>query len=325
MAYVTGTAANIAALRAAIADTLVANLWTADGAIVKKGSIAAELVTMTDHVRLICGTGSTAGVLDGRPVPLADGKDRFVSLAPIGAQNFQWPVTYFIHVNTAPDEVVVVVRDQVDRYSYIAFGHSPLANSPTQGQWYAGSCSASVDRQDNHAIDYSTSGFSGKIRTAVMFAMHRPNGNTQQHTQSQQSFVRHGLDGNTWSCEGDAIGSVSGTTQAFNLTPSRANAFIPVTEMLKKSPNPWNGEATLLPILPMVFRASDFTSIVAQLEHVRYVRVDFLQPEQVLTYGPDKWRVYPFVRKDTTERDGLPTQSITHSGTFGFAVRYDGP
>ena len=70
-------------------------------------------------------------------------------------------------------------------------------------------------------------------------------------------------------------------------------------------------------------RASNKVSILAKIENARYLRIDNLQPEQILTFGAEKWMVFPFHKKNSSVRDG--GTSIDHSGTFGWAIRYDGP
>ena len=89
------------------------------------------------------------------------------------------------------------------------------------------------------------------------------------------------------------------------------------------SPSAWNGESVLVPIQVITSRPSNLWSLVGELTHARYVRLDNLEPGQLITLGPDRWKVYPFYRKDATARDG--GDGIDHTGTLGWAIRYDGP
>ena len=63
--------------------------------------------------------------------------------------------------------------------------------------------------------------------------------------------------------------------------------------------------------------------LVLEVRNARYMRIGNNDPEQVITLGPDRWKVFPFLRKNASVPDGGSV--IDHSGTFGWAIRYDGP
>jgi len=56
------------------------------------------------------------------------------------------------------------------------------------------------------------------------------------------------------------------------------------------------------------------------MAHIRYVVIANLQPEDIITLGSDRWRVYPFFRKGAAF---APAGQDT--GYLGMAIRYDGP
>lgn len=45
-----------------------------------------------------------------------------------------------------------------------------------------------------------------------------------------------------------------------------------------------------------------------------------------MTYGTDRWKIYPFHRKNAAVRNGVSwSTGADHSGTFAYAIRYTGP
>lgn len=88
-------------------------------------------------------------------------------------------------------------------------------------------------------------------------------------------------------------------------------------------PSVWNSEAVLLPIKAFIGRPSAKTSLGADMEFARRLRIDNLTPGDILVLGSDKWKIYPWYRKDVANRNG--GIYANHSGTFGWAIRYQGP
>lgn len=127
--------------------------------------------------------------------------------------------------------------------------------------------------------------------------------NAPNYPDRGSTDINHGLDGvDTW-------------------TP-QASALATLLPLAARQPNAWNGEAMLLPIEPVVKRSSNKIARVGSLGHARFIRIDNIVPEDIITLGTDHWKVYPFLRKNAAVRDG--GLDANHSGTFGWAVRYDG-
>ena len=91
--------------------------------------------------------------------------------------------------------------------------------------------------------------------------------------------------------------------------------------LIQRTPNTWNGEATLLPVQAYLARPSSKVSLIAELGHMRYVRIDNYNAGDIITLGADRWKVFPWWQRNAASRDGADFSS----GTLGFAVRYDGP
>lgn len=66
---------------------------------------------------------------------------------------------------------------------------------------------------------------------------------------------------------------------------------------------------------------------VVNPRNARLCRLDNLTPGSIVTYGADQWKVYPWLRKDATTRNGVNNNFGTppnHTGTYGYAIRYTG-
>ena len=130
------------------------------------------------------------------------------------------------------------------------------------------------------------------------------------------SFVHTGLDSTPWrSPNSDGAGPTG-----------YRGAGTKVGSLLMQLPSLFNSANVLLPIKPVAVRSSGGVTIIANPKNARYLRVDNVSPGEVISFGADKWKCFPFFKKDTAQRNGDPsTSGAAHSGTFGYAVRYDGP
>jgi hypothetical protein len=61
-------------------------------------------------------------------------------------------------------------------------------------------------------------------------------------------------------------------------------------------------------------RTSNLGSPLGYPPHLRWVRLDYLSPGDVLTIGSDQWKVFPVIRKD-----GGTGQ--VNSGKYGYAYK----
>ncbi len=131
---------------------------------------------------------------------------------------------------------------------------------------------------------------------------------TDRETSTQDTYLA-GLEGVQWSSSYNFYNNV----QAVRL----------IQPLISRQPSAFSSEAIFLPIQIAVPRASNKTSIVADVKNARYLRIDNYEPGQILTLGNDKWMVFPFHRKNITARNG--GDYIDHTGTFGWVIRYEGP
>ncbi|WP_236200241.1 hypothetical protein [Pseudomonas pseudonitroreducens] len=320
MAFYTGSTNSFADLRTALFSACVAEGWTLTDDVLSKGAAFVKCTTSsadtgTQGIGLVLqgATGYSSGSLvNPSPVtPRLGTPSRDTTLA-------SWPMEYFIHIFDNPDEVYLVARYNLDYFLWLAFGLSSVAGLSESGLWTTavsrlkrgpqgpgitiGPVSGGSNGSDNPNYGFSASVGAPFWNTVTNF-----------DAGSHQDAICSGIDGVRWPYR----------TLPFSRAVDSFQAVEPSYPLISRSPSAWNSEAILLPIQGYVFRASNKASLVVDLENARYVRVDNYEPGQIITLGSDRWRIYPFYRKNTAARDG--GMGIDHSGTFGWAIRYDGP
>lgn len=297
MAYFSGSAVTMAGVRAALIDACTANGWAWDAGsdMLSKGSLFLRLQVVSDYLVLLGRTSSGGG-----DAPNA------VRIGQLGSTPTTWPVAYEVFV--FDDEVFMVINYSVDYYQWCMFGRSKVAGLPGTGMFV----SASLSHQSgSNGVQIATnSGGAGGLNKACPAAFWATSGSFSATWRGHyNSWVHSDIDGQGWLL-----------SQAIADGPIGAAAMSPLVALL---PNNWNSEAVLLPLRAWKTRVSSKVSLVLELEHARVTRVDFYAPGQVIELGLDRWKVLPWYRKSTTERNGTTTGD--HTGTLGWAIRYEGP
>lgn len=320
MAYVSGIANDMTALLTALRNACTANGWTLSGEVLHKGAafvrtfVFTHSVNVGDLLAIQGGTGIDGGNLltGAAPSAVAVGVLRNSADTAVFTP-FTFPVNYFIHVHANPDEVYLVVEHDGDIYSNLMWGLSPIATQAGgTGLWFRGTagaairgCRGIVSDATGLALGHSFGGVSEFTFTGRLFG-------NQPHpaTNAQNEWLHHAIDQAAgWS-----------TTGAFS--PLAIKYLYP---LLAFTPSQFNASSPLFPIQAYIARASSKYSLAAEVLHARYVRVDDFDATQVLTLGPDQWRIYPWYKKNLSVRDGSNAAGTNHTGTWGVAVRYDGP
>lgn len=303
MAFYTGSVNTIADLISALTTACVAEGWMLSGNVLSKGTCYARVQESSGRVEILGGTG-----VDGSNAITGAGPSSAYISKQWSGDTLTFPVTYALHILTAPDEIYLLINYEVSRWQWLAFGSSPVAGLPGTGNWYGGS------------FAYGGTGISsGAYLTGGSGGANNSNANcpglfwgTAVIGNVKGSYVHHGLDAGAWS--GNNWGnSIGGSANAINY-----NGIL-----LASLPNAWNGEIALLPIQPLVGRSSGLYSVVTDIAHARYARIDNYEPGDIITLGTDRWRVYPWWVKNAAARDG--GDGVPHTGTLGWAIRYDGP
>lgn len=317
MAYYNGTANSYGDLLTALVGACTAHGWTWADGILSKGTAFLSLTvraasgTLGPGIIMRGGTGkSGASLLNPSPSQPRLGPPSWA------AADVVWPVAYEIMAFTDPDEVYLIARHNTDRYIWLSFGVSPLPATTGTGFWL------SATGVYQNGVNQAAGGV-GMNFTASAISTWNGNGyygsaggpfcrNSGFANDSYMPDAIHvGLDGLGWA--GNQVGVSSGSF----------NAIYAAATQLKVAPSAWNQDAALVPIQVHLWRPSSKCSMVLDVQNARYLRIDNYDPEQVVTLGADRWKIFPFYRKNTAARNG--GSQIDHTGTFGWAIRYDGP
>jgi hypothetical protein len=304
MAHATSVAASWADLLTFIRNTCVANGWTLAGNVLHKGGIYVEIIADGSiGLRITAGNGIDGGNL------LTGAVGEYAYLGAIGTQGVTFPLTAEVHLNTSPDEVYVTLNFATTFYELMAWGKSDVPGLTGTGVWCHATRTWKTGVSD---MQTSTEG----VTTFINFSFHCDGSGLFMINAGFNGSNNSGVN-NTW-IHADVDGG--GWHAGSGNFPSAMRYMSP---LYAYSPNTWNLEALLIPYQVYMPRTSGSKqTLVADLKHVRMVRIDYLEPGDIITLGPDKWKVYPWFRKDTAARDG--GSQISHSGTLGYAVRYTG-
>ncbi|RHW21879.1 hypothetical protein [Pseudomonas jilinensis] len=293
MGFYSGSANDMAAVRAAFVDACVTEGWAWNGSneMLSKGSMFLRLQIVSGYLTLLGRTSAGAG--DAPSI---------VRMGQMGTA-ITWPVEYMFFIFDA--EVYCVIRFGVDFYLWCAFGQSTVAGLPGTGMWVAASVHALAG---NDPAMQPTGGPAASFFYGCPGIFWRDN--VGGNATANDYWVHSNLDGQGW-WSGQSLGA----------PPVGIRPAVPLPGLL---PNNWNSEAVLLPIRAYKVRPSNRLSITVDLEHARYTRVDNYAPGEVIQIGGDRWMVLPFYRKNSAARDGSSVPA-PHTGTLGWAVRYEGP
>lgn len=308
MAYYTGTANSMTALRQALIDSCTSEGWMWDGGseVLHKSPLFVRVQVGANDIKLLGRTGMASG---DAPRDVRIGNLLNISGKPTYGITF--PAVW--HSFVFDDEVYFVVNYDVDRYQWCAFGKSSVIGLPGSGMWFAAtggySTSAHWDADAPFGITAAGAGGSNKTTGALFWSA-----DATFSAPCRNYFVHSDLDGHGWYTGNGSPTDESGPAVA---------ALAPLVGIL---PNAWNSEAVLLPVRAYKRRPADRLSLILDLVHARHTRVDNYAPGQVITIGSERWMVFPYHKKNVSLRDGSGSNlGIDHTGTFGWAIRYEGP
>jgi hypothetical protein len=302
MAYTTGSAVSFAAVKTALANACVADGWTntadAGGEVVlSKSGVFVQVVDALTELAFLGRTSLNAG---DAPNSVTIGDITIVSANyGVGDDIVSFPLTY--HVFTFTNEVFLVIG-YGDNYQWASCGLSTQAGLTGSGA-FVGASYGSV-RAPYYARVQLTSSTGGHT-TYKQSSMALFWATTASSVNERNCFVHSNIDPLLpW---------------ALSLTGVKS-----YTELLNTQPNTFNSESVLLPIRSYKERVDSKISQVIEIENARYIRIDNYNNEQIITLGLDKWMVFPWYRKNITDRN-CAEQWKDHTGTFGWAIKYEGP
>lgn len=313
MAFITGIATSFSDLRLALINGCIANGWSNVGNILWKGNCFVELTAGTDYIQISGGTGQSGGVL----------VEKCSQWARIGGGFITLPITYDLHIFENPNEVYLVINYNVDCYQQLSFGSSNVAGG--NGPWFtAARCNKGWPNNDGINLSVYFYEISAGIKTNIStnsLGLFLRGAYYSYSDEYSSSFIYTSAPGTPgW------YGYGSGPTSARLQNMGSATL---VAGLLNCSPSAYNSATPLLPIKATIDMGSNGRAVVVSLNHARFCRMDNIAPGDIISFGTERWKVYPWHRKNSNMRDGQWTGSDSappnHSGTFGYAIRYTGP
>lgn len=287
MAYVTGTAADMAEVKTALTNACTANGWTetsdsAGETVLYNGGCYVQVIDGTSKFHLLGRTD-----VDSGDSPWAVSMRRIVD-------DIEFPVTYFAFVFAS--EVYFIINYLTDRYQFIAFGQSAQPGLPGTGNWIAASCG--YTEYDYAQTDIANDSGGHNLRTSA--ALFWNTWTLSDSGYAENSLVHDGIDStNPWT------------------HPTVGPQYL--TELLRSQPSKYTDEAILLPVKAYKNRPSDKVSQILELSYARHIRIEHYVPEQIMTLGTDEWMVFPYHRRNVTNPN--PGNDTGHTGTFGWAIK----
>lgn len=313
MAYASGNAASFADLKSAIETLLTANGWTLTSGVLSKSGCFFKLTAGTAtgslaYLLLEAGTGQSGSTLTGA-CPQSVKMSAAMNLA------ISFPVVYEIDVFSNPDEVYVRINHNSSYYQQLSWGKSAFSGIGGTGAWLTGAWRGGQDLNSAGA----SKAYVGMNETNYGFTPYQGYAGglfAEQNAGSYfASFFHTGLDGDGWIVDNSQN----------NATGYKRPGTEPVAFLLCSLPSLMNEAAVLLPIHLTKHRASYGQTPIGILNNARYLRIDNHNPGAIITYGSEQWKVYPFLKKESAARNGVPWNTgADHTGTFGYAIRYTG-
>lgn len=313
MPYYTDTVASFTLLKSTIESYCVVNGWTLSDDILSKDSCFFKLVAdTTNYLALQGGLSQIGSTLNGQPGTPSKGSNyvRIANYPSFEATSF--PITYHLFIFNNPIEVYCFIEYNSGYFQHLAFGKSNLSGIGL-GAWF--SASSNGDSNQN------TSTWLSSLSVSITDIAFCTSGNlTTAGTPTAGLFVGRGV--NSTYCfpstfiytDLDSKGWIYWSKGLYLSTSIMAG-------LLTALPNLSNQATVLLPIKSVLSRSSGGLNILANLINARLLRIDNHESKAIIAFGSEQWMVFPWYRRDVVNRNGQ--LNTTHSGTFGFAIRYE--
>lgn len=329
--YSSGSAASFADVATAMINFLVARGWSsqssnvATGRILSRGDLFLWVDSFQDWLAVYPGKGrnGSTGALTGRPNASATNhsNDGVMIASPVDAP-IVFPINYEMIWHDDPtEEFYLIVSYGGDKYQHINFGKSNIAGIGGTGLWLTGTWRSDGQYQSPGysrvyiGVDNNTQG-TGQIYLTPSSGISGGFFYAGNGFRYYSDYVNHSLEPGNWA-GGNGWSSASQPGQVGGLMNYNRH-----NELLVALPSTFNEAEVLIPCTCSLFRPDGLVTPVVNMNHARKLRIDNVQPGEVVTYGADQWKVYPLYAKNTIQRDGVGwATGANHSGTLGVAIR----
>lgn len=303
MAYYAGAATSASDLRTAIINACTTEGWTnpADGYLYKDPvyvNLSIYSGTSTDGLLVAAGTSYSAGLVNETAEEMGLRENLQGSGSNVVGLNY--PCTYYVFINTSPDDVVVAVNYSTTYWQWMAFGQSSTISQLSGSGIYctgSGAGPGVVSIYDRLGFYMNNPYTDSGIQCQKPFFYGRG-------YSTYTSYIYLDLDSQGWWV-------ADGSDEAYT--------YYTVYPYMAYQPNTWNNESVLLRSWITVAQASGFYAYVAELPHVRFLRNTYIDDGTIITLGSDNWFVAPLHRRNVSVPNG--DRNASHTGTGAIAVR----
>lgn len=314
MAYQTGTASSAADLATAIRTFAQANGWSNVSQILGKNGCHVRITAPTETELKIEGSRNGTFV-----APDLCEKYSRISLNP-------WPgvVTYHMVAFDSPETIWVTINYGITDHAHLGFGNLAKYGNWTGGMWFHGQHTNWGSNGNLYmtldGMNRTGAGESGAVGCGLFWSQrdYTPFGNP---SRNKTSFVHCELRGEVWpAARGDGGSAYSGDLEIIHC-PTVINPIH------RYSPNAFNGQTILTPFHLFLQNTDGHYMPIGHVDHVRFLKLTNYNPGDVIEIGPDRWKVFPWLRLDPINPDGkVPDGGGLNfsTGVLGVAVRYDG-
>lgn len=291
-------------------STITANLesfgFTTIGSDLHKETLAISFTNQTSY------GGSTR-----IRIYYTDGAGDILSSSPaaVGLSNdLPYPVNYELFCYEDPLECYLIINYNSDSYLHVNFGLTTMYG----GKW------PWLNTPHNLGTTWSRVNFNCTLYTRSYYIV-TGSTNNQLHlgmfTPVSGDYNRSGSTVYTEVSGSPEWISTFGSTSSIYGGP--ASGPTAVIHMLCNTPSAIDGSAILAPVYAVTNFSSNRRMIVANPKYCRFTRNDNILPGESIMYGSDVWKVFPWLRRNTSARDGGNSSSnvIDHSGTFALALK----
>lgn len=344
MAYQTGTASSAANLLSIIQSFAVANGFTLTGNVLSTSNSWTKVTAFngtfdpygtpaSENYQFVGFQGGLDTTFAANTSPTGTVLGNAVSAA-VCIANSMYPVTYHLFYNDNPKEIFGVVNYAVNYHQHFSFGEIQKSSSLYTGGGFFHATCAGYDLSGNgggHVLDFGFShddSYGMGIGCGGFFA--GGYSTTRAFAYGRNSFVYTSSNNFGWGAN-----ILGGTIN--NGTSAYPNITHIVGPLIIKLPNLWNNQTVLLPCRLFKAVSATYCQDLGSITHVRYTKMDYLQPGDIITLGSEQWKVFPLVSKNTLYSGGFAdtsyyngrggtTTQLYHTGpqtgTYALAYRY---
>ncbi|MCO1335464.1 hypothetical protein MO867_14085 [Microbulbifer sp. OS29] len=315
MAYQTGIVNSAVDLLTVIQGFAQNNGWTLNGSVLQKSDAYIKLTANSDDELQI------TGLRDG----LSSDPDACPRYSRIAFDTGLWPTNaaYHIAAFSNPDTLWVTMVSGVTDHWHLGFGTLEKLGNWTGGQWFHAQHSSSNAGNNCYSTvlggTYSMWGGDTARECALFWSQKDGRSWDSQSHISKCSYLHCELRGYVWESTYSAndksdLNAVHGPT-----------IFRPIH---CSNPNKFNGQTILTPFNLFLQNTDGHYMSIGHVGHLRFVKLTNYNPADILTVGSERWKVFPWHRKDSAVPNGKEpnyNDGSFSTGVLGIAVRYDGP